>query len=359
MTKLKKIITVTALSSLLTIGLSSKAESTTIFRGLWPGLSCGSNAHSSCSVDPPSGSFVKGRLTLEFDRNRLFINEFGWFGELSNEPQIPPPDIVEGPFISSEVDLKSQFLPPNPDLETEACLLLLNEATGEREDFTFDRNGEISGEPCGFDITEPLILPSDEFSDTELLLLSNNEVTEILDPQPEDDIFAINFEAISPDGLQINSTENFNFFGFTYELTEEDDDKVGLRAVPLGTGDFGLFPSASFNTIICSPASGNGSLGTCGQEDPPSDFTFITKSVLEEDSNNPGFVCDDNTNRGFFSNGDPFQLLNHPCPNKINEPQNSFGIIALGALGTHLALKRKKTLKIAKNADKDYFNSPN
>ena len=290
MTGLKKIITVTALGSLLTMGISSKVEASSIFPGSWPDLSCKKDANEDCGADPPPGRFFEGRITLRYNRDLLSISDFGWFGELSNQPQIPPPDTGEGPFIDPDVTLN--FLPPNPQLETAACLSLLNEDTQQRETFTIDLNGEIIGEPCSFDLTESLILPGEE-------------VPETLEPQPEDDIFAVSFKAISDEGLQINSTENFTFFGFSYELTPEANDLVELQAVPLGTGDFGLFPSASFNTIICTPASGSGNvpLGTCGQEDPPSDFILTAKS---------------------------------------NEPQNAFGLIALGAFGVNLALKHRR-----------------
>lgn len=309
MMKLREILTITAMGSLMTIGLSSKAEAFSIFSGSWPTPSCLPGTEAWCSFDPPPGRFFEGRVTVRYNQNLFSINEVGWFGELSDQPQTPPPDTGEGPFIDPDVSF--ELLPPNPLLETEVCFL---------------------SDECGFDITESLILPGSEFPI-------------FIDPRPGDDILAVNFKAISPDGLQINSREDFNFFGLTYELTEEANDTVGFRAVPLGTGDFGLVPNVAFNTIICTPASSEEDvpISTCGQEAPPLDFALITQSVINEDSDNPEFVCNANTNGGFFSNGDPFQLFNSSCPGEtVDEPQNSWGLLLLGIFGTNLALKHRR-----------------
>ena len=90
-------------------------------------------------------------------------------------------------------------------------------------------------------------------------------------------------------------------------------------------------------------ACGANSHTRCSLDPPPGRF-FEGRITLRynEDANNPGFVCDDNTSRGFFSNGDSFQLLNSSCPEKVDEPQNAFGLIALGAFGVRLAFKRRK-----------------
>lgn len=288
----------------------------------------------STAVDPPPGTFFDGRFTLRHNRERVFpINEFGWFGAFSNQPNNPFLDTGNGTF--ADADIPANLLPPNENLNVSVCTVqFIDFSQGE------SRNLEPITE-CDGKFFNPFVglpFPDDEF-------------TPSFNPQelfPDDDFFAVNFD-FGEEGLTLETKESFNFFGFSYEFNQEafEDKVVGISLVESGTGDIGLVPLEGFNIINCIPqGSPESDVATdrCGELSTPLDVQYVTDAAILADSNNQGFVYDSTEKEGTLSNGNPFQLFDDSflVRETVNEPHNDLGLLALGAFGANLILKCRR-----------------
>ncbi len=342
MTKLREVINFKAavVGAVFLTALSSFVSESAEAAILIPGINYSSHhTHpdsdsGSTAVDPPPGTFFDGRITVRYNREKVFpINEFGWFGAFSNEPNTPFLDTGNGTF--ADADIPANLLPPSENLNVSVC-------TTQFIDFS---EGESSNlypiTRCDEDFFNPFVaLPSPE-----------DDFTPSFDPQelfPEDDFFAVSFD-FGEEGLTIDTEGSFNFFGFSYQFNQEafDDQVVGISLVESGTGDIGLVPIEGFNIINCIPqGSPESDFATdrCGEPDLPLDVEYVTQEPILSDSNNPDFFYDFDTREGTLSNGDPFQLFDDSfLPREsVDEPDNNLGLIALGVFGANLALKRRR-----------------
>lgn len=268
-----------------------------------------------CWIDPPAAKlFGKGRLTTKFSRGQISIGQVGWFGTFSNQPQTPPPETGNGLFPDRNAPFN--LLDPNPQLKLSFCTA--NDFRRERE-CTFNPFQPVNGKfDSGFDF---------DFATEEFL--------------------AIDFDPGS-EGLEINTDQSFNFLGIRYDINQNafsDDPLAGIRLVKPGAGDFGLVLERGFNAITCSFADAtSGFPEICGEQNPPDGKTLITQSEVLAASSRPGFRFNKKTNEGFFPNGDPFQVIDGSfIPHeKVDEPHNNLGLIALGAFGANFILKRRR-----------------
>ena len=269
------------------------------------------------AVDPSAGVVFDGRITVRFDRNKVFpISEFGWFGAFSNQPDNSFLDTGDGIF--ADADIPANLLPPSENLNVSVCNVRFGDPIG-----------------CDFDPFVSLRIPGEEFS------------TIYFSPQDflDDDFFAVNFD-FGNEGLIINTDGSFNFFGFSYQFNQQafDDRVVGISLVDSGTGDIGLVPIEGFNIINCIPQGSpdsNFATDRCGEPSTPLDVQYVTRSQILAASQVPGFSFNPGTNEGFLATGEPFQLFQNPLT-KVDEPHNNLALLALGAFGVNLILKGRR-----------------
>lgn len=275
-----------------------------------------------CYIDPLPGTLKEGRITAIYNKDKVSIKDFGWFGMFSDQPQTPPPETGNGLFPDRNAPF--DLLDPNPQLDISVCT---------SEDIFSE---ETFQEGCSFNPFEPVNEEFDRGFDFDFAT---------------EDFLAIDFNPGSQ-GLQVDTDESFNFFGILYEINQdafdESDPIAGIRLVEPGTGDFGLVPEPGFNLINCipldAPSDSETATDTCGEQNPSLDQTIITQSEVLSASQQPGFTFNRDTNEGFFPNGDPFQLIDGSSipPEKVNEPHNNLGLLALGLFGSNLAVKRRR-----------------
>ncbi len=65
-------------------------------------------------IDPPTGTILDGRITLNYDPLKLSIEEFGWFGPWGVNPSLPAPAVSNSGRIAHDTQVILQS--PNPAL---------------------------------------------------------------------------------------------------------------------------------------------------------------------------------------------------------------------------------------------------
>ncbi len=260
-------------------------------------------ADTETAVDPPPGTFFDGRITVRYNRLKVLPidkNKSGWFGAFSNKPDTPFLDTGNGIF--ADADISANLLKENENLKVFRCNVQFKEKTVELKDSKAPRQIiECDGEV--FDPFVSLPLPGQgsttSFNPKELF--------------PEDNFFAVSFD-FGDKGFTVDTKENFNFFGFSYQFNQQafDDRVVGISLVKSGTGDVGLVAIEGFNVINCIPlGSSESKVATdrCGETDVPLDVKYVTQNLISANSNNPNFSYNFKNKEGTLSSGEPFQLF--------------------------------------------------
>ena len=299
---LKALVAVTICLIALSSFISEPVQALANTRGNSESLHCNADGTEYCDVDPSPGTFFDGRITIRFNRERVFpINQSNssWFGIFSNQPQIPFPDIGDGLFASNT---PFKLFKPNEALKVSYCSVRLKRNTLKLTDSNFFR--------------QTIDCYGDAFNPFVSLPLSKQSPITFFNPQelfPNDDFLAVSFDFANK-GITINTKKSFNFFGFSYQFNQKafDNKVVGISLVKPGTGDIGLVPLEGFNIVNCIPqGSPKSKFATdrCGEQEFPLDLKFITQSEVVANSSHRGFFYDFNKKEGTLATGEPFQLF--------------------------------------------------
>ncbi|WP_271956211.1 hypothetical protein [Microcystis aeruginosa] len=222
--KMKKLLTVSLLGSLIAVAFSLEVQAMALKnRGIervWsfkrakqlPRFgAAGKLRKLLIAIDPPPSSIFNGQVALYFNPSLLQVESFGWFGGFGIDPNLPSPAVGSGDFLPENTPFILQA--PNPQLTQDVIV------------------DNIEGN---------LVATFDWGSD--------------------------GFQPSSPE-------EDFNFFGIEF-VFEDPEGRLGTKFVEPGAGDVGLSTLPGANFYNCTPI-GSEVIQSCSVDKESRDLLLV------------------------------------------------------------------------------------
>jgi hypothetical protein len=84
--------------------------------GFWNRLCITVGGGALILVDPDPGTIIDGQVVIAYPKEMLSLTSIGWFGPFSDNPALPVPPVVTGPFWDSAGEIYDVEQPPNAAL---------------------------------------------------------------------------------------------------------------------------------------------------------------------------------------------------------------------------------------------------